>query len=1165
MRLTQVEISGFKSFVDATKISLSPGISAIVGPNGCGKSNIVDAIRWGLGEHSARQLRGGVMDDLIFQGSATRAPVSICDVELTFACTLGILPPPYHELEEVRIRRRQMREGGSDAFINGKPVRLKDIVDLFLGTGISTRAYAIIEQGAIARMITAKPEERRQLLEEAAGVVKYRSRRRDAERKMDQTSQNMERVLDLQEEVRSQCRSLKKQAARAERFTALQQELALSKTQSMALRFRQQQQKVTDQQQQVQHNNKETEQAQSKLLRQQRLLVQLRRSQMAHEEDTRNAHDALLALEQKRGSLQQMAERRIGEQRLLEERRSMLELNIEQGKVQIEQYEESTENILAALTQLESDELHIEHEAAQYLLQNLNEERQQARQQRDQCLTRYEQERARQQQLTDQQSHRLAARLRWQQRNQQCEQQRQTLQQGLEEQGESVAVAEDHLIQLEAARESSIQHIQQMQIQHDVCAEQQRQYRHQCDSAEHHVTAKQSELRELQHQHAQQGIDETLLDRLRQHGVLWLGECELEIPEGLELAVAAALHGDVADAILPVSIKKSEQLLNDCREVAKQAALAFFDESGPKLHEMSQDSLATALGLEVSHPLFPMFAHVQLSGNLFDDHAQQRLVNRDGWRREVDGWIIPPRQRQSARALMLQQRILSTKDALEQAMLHLDQHEQEMHQRNEQLRNDQQAQQQAKQDAENIQLQWHSANSTLQQLQLEKERTRTRQNHLNEESEALAQEASLFEQAGDDEEEAELARVQLEALQQQLEQQEQLQQQSEDQWQQTSIQCAQLEKNIALQRQQQGGLQQKLHEEKTAIDTLHQRDEEHRRNWQQLNQLLDDMRQQQFDDTTLQLLAEEMEQAQITLHGLRESEAELQKRGSEADQQAQDAQATANDCSQELGKAEASLLAAQQRLEELDDEIMQQWQQAPAELLYQCRDIPDDVLQQAMQRLHELDETMARFGPVNLLAINEYEEASERENFLNTQIDDLNSSLDVLKRTIIHIDQTTRQRFRDVFNATNKHFQRTFPRLFGGGSASLKLDGDDVLTAGVEVVAQPPGKRLQSLALLSGGEKALTAVALVFAIFQIKPAPFCILDEVDAPLDDANTTRFAEMIRELSVNIQFLAISHNKITMKHADTLLGVSMPEDGVSKIIQVVLDDSEVEKAST
>lgn len=349
MRLKRLELAGFKSFVDPTKIEFGEGITAIVGPNGCGKSNIVDALRWVLGEHSAKHLRGGVMDDLIFQGSDARSPVAVCDVELTFAVEKGALPSPYHELDEISIRRRLTREGGSDAFINGKMVRIKDVIDLFLDTGISTRAYAIIEQGSIARMVTARAEERRIIFEEAAGVMKYRSRRREAERRMKETQQNLDRVMDLLEEVRTQCRSLKQQASRAARFKELQDEFSCMRSISLGLRYQELQNKFGETGRQLDEATAAEEKHAGALAAAEKTVAVARQQLVRHEHDAQKIQDRLREAERRRADLQQQAERLAGERRLLAERRATLQGRIGDAE---ERRQQLAAEISAAETQL---------------------------------------------------------------------------------------------------------------------------------------------------------------------------------------------------------------------------------------------------------------------------------------------------------------------------------------------------------------------------------------------------------------------------------------------------------------------------------------------------------------------------------------------------------------------------------------------------------------------------------------------------------------------------------------------------------------------------------------------------------------------------------------------------------------------------------------------
>ena len=389
-----------------------------------------------------------------------------------------------------------------------------------------------------------------------------------------------------------------------------------------------------------------------------------------------------------------------------------------------------------------------------------------------------------------------------------------------------------------------------------------------------------------------------------------------------------------------------------------------------------------------------------------------------------------------------------------------------------------------------------------------------------------------------------------------LEKQTALQQQYEQQWQQARSAQAHADQALALYTQTVESLKRDASRMQQELTQLEQRQAHDKQQLETTQTQLQAQQQHKDLDTQLHHAHETVEAAHRALTQMREQGHQLQQQLRQHEQQELQARQHVQQHADAKQQIEIRQASDQARLQDLSEEIEQRCQCTAKDLLQKYEHISDEDMEQVLHHTRELEDRLSRFGPVNLLAIDEFKQASEREQFLSEQVADLDASLNTLKDTISRIDRTTRQRFKDTFDKTNAYFQQTFPTLFGGGRAELKLDSDDVLTAGVEVIAQPPGKRLQDITLLSGGEKALTAVALVFSIFRINPAPFCILDEVDAPLDDANVGRFADMIAEFSDDVQFLAISHNKITMQKADKLIGVSMPEPGVSKIVSVDME---------
>jgi len=1156
MRLKRIELAGFKSFVDPTRIELGEGITAIVGPNGCGKSNIIDALRWVLGEHSARHLRGAIMDDLIFQGSETRPPVSVCDVELTFSVRHGALPPPYHELEEISVRRRLLREGGSDAFINGKMVRLKDIIDLFLDTGISTRAYAIIEQGSIARMLAARPEERRIIFEEAAGVMKYRSRRRETERRMQDTHQNLERVLDLLEELRTQCRSLKQQAGRAERFRTLQEEFTRLQSLALVLRYAALQEHNTGIEQQLKTAQNDEAEAAGILAACEHASGEARAQVQALEEEAQHIQDQLRAAEQQRASLQQQAERMAGERRLLKERQHALETRIEETYEQIHRVAGEMEHAQAALDEQDDSDLLIRRaHAADAVERALQHYRRQGAE-RDRLLAEYERLKRDCEQMQELRRQAVEAVQRLAERQKQLDAQFKQAQQQrtsvLDQLGESEQV-------LSKALQEQIHGDEALALA-ALDMERGRKAREQAaqvlSEAEALLRERAGMVQELAARMRNQDVPETLREMLKGQGAVWMDEA-LHVPEGLEAAVAAALRGRSADVLMP-----TDGGHNPWKSLVAQASAApvamFIAGSqlstNPAAAPADSHSLADAIGLSVADPLRAVFAPVFLVERIEQavGHAVV-CVSRDGWRYEPAGWLVPPVGNRSARRMAVKRQLTEQKQiqasaevavatahtAFAQVQAQLDlQHEQWQQAHLEKTSADS-----AAQTAVAMVARWQAESADvderLQRLIADLDDVKQQQQHWR----------TQLEQANDiDAGKLNEAKAALDSRHVQM-------QGGEETLNEQRLQLAGAEQALALFVQARDNLAHQYQHLQGERDRLLVRQEADKERLMQLALELLQADSHARLDGQIRAAAAAVELAHVAMNHARRQGHAQQQLMHDAERTERQARERRQQTALAYQRIELALAQDMARLQELESEIQQRCRQT-AEALLAAIDTTGADADVAMVRSQELGERLSRFGPVNLLAIKEFEQASEREAFLAGQAADLEASLSTLNDTIVRIDRTTRQRFRDVFEQTNAIFKQTFPQLFGGGRAELRLDGEDVLTAGVEVIVQPPGKCLQDIGLLSGGEKALTAVALVFAIFRIKPAPFCVLDEVDAPLDDTNVGRFADMVRELADRVQFMTISHNKITMQKADRLVGVSMPEPGVSRIVTVQID---------
>ncbi len=1154
MRLKCLELSGFKSFVDPTKIEFGEGITAIVGPNGCGKSNIVDALRWVLGEHSARHLRGGVMDDLIFQGSDSRPPVAVCDVELTFSIEPGALSPPYHELDEIRIRRRLTREGGSDAFINGKMVRLKDVVDLFLDTGISTRAYAIVEQGSIARMVTARPEERRVIFEEAAGVMKYRARRRETERRMKDTRQNLERVLDLLDEVRSQCRSLKQQASRAERFTRLQDEFARLQSISLGLRYLQLQQGGREIEQQLATAKAAEAETARALAGAERVVSKVRDGLVSHEVEAQAVQDKLREAERERANLQQQAERLAGERRLLSERKVTLQGRIEDAEQQLRRLADALSRADAHIAEQSDAELLAQQDDASAAVEAATVQFHQAGEQRDALLAEYERLRQGAEQAHRQRQTSASALARLDERDRELAARLDELDEQLSDNSTMATSAAARLDRSAKAQQQAEVLLAQAQDRLDQCRVAREDAAKSFFAGESRLSELKGVVQELRGRTKNLDVPEALRDSWRARGAVWMDEA-LDVPEGIEAAVAAALRGRSAD--VRISLNPDPGAWQAALAGVRKAPIALFTgRVGNSVSVETGISLARAMDLKPDHPLYDVFAPVHLVEKITDAAGSDTCsVSRDGWRYEPGGWLVPPAEGHTANRLARQRELRRNEAKLAQAVTALSLADQQFKEAERALEQQQGAWQEAHLARTRADSEVQAAQSRVERLATEGKALHERRERLQADIRAAAAERRHWQSHMDSAAEAD--QENLEQARAALEQQNDNVRATEQALNMARNQLAQAQQALALFAQARDNIireRDRLHQEQKRLSGQLEEDSER---LGQATRKLEAASDQQQLNAALAGAAEAVDAAHQAMNAIRQTGHALQQQRHDDERAERQARHVHQQASEKRQCIEINLAQETARRQDVEAEISQRCQLSAHDLLQQIGNIdePGDA-GSILNRTRELEERLSRFGPVNLLAIEEFEQAAERETFLGEQAADLEASLSTLGDTISRIDRTTKQRFRDVFDQTNAIFQKTFPHLFGGGRAELRLDSDDILSAGVEVIARPPGKRLQDVTLLSGGEKALTAVALVFSIFQIKPAPFCVLDEVDAPLDDANIARFGELVRELSDQVQFLSITHNKISMQQADRLVGVSMPEPGVSRIVAVDME---------
>ena len=1144
MRIRRIELAGFKSFADPTTIALGPGVTAIVGPNGCGKSNIVDAIRWVLGEHSARQLRGGVMEDLIFQGSETRPPAAFCEVELVLEPGPAGFPPPYEELSELRIARRLARDGKAEVRINGKLARVRDVADIFLNTGASARAYAVLEQGMVAKLVTARPEERRAFLEEAAGVARYRARKREAEQRLAQVSEQLTRIRDLHAEVKSRLRSLKQQAARAERFRAMQQELQALQACIARAEVEEAERRVQKAQLALAQAEREMEALRAQLIKAERMREAQAQALEDAERERMELEDALRAIERERAELHRALERHEAEVRLAEERLAHLAREHARTKAELARKQQAQKEKEQALAAINPTRTQAALEAAKAARAQLEKEIVSLRQRRDACFAAWQEQKAR---AESARRHReeLARRL------EDIHARKAALQQRLEKEEARCAEAARACKEAEEALDEARKEAARLR-------EEEAHLRKAMQAAEQALAEAREEAARLEQQCRELEAEcerAQLAARPAPDARAWLARAEeaggkpllaISPPEGLEAAVAAAVGREVA-AAWHARPAHWEALVDEAKALGAAAFLRPKEENPPRANGAL--TLAEALGLAEEDPWHAPFAHVLLVEDARAMEAPSGFicVDRTGRRRDPHGGVLAAasesltRRLQAARkAKALAPRLQALQRRVEEAREELAGHRARARELEARLR----AATRRLGEAERA---LHTAEGKHARARHALDAAEERIAHLREELAALAKaEARLAEelariQQGEDPAEAE-ARARLEAAEAELKALEsKLSQAREHERKAERTHFAELERERALRAE----LEALAHEVKAAAARAQEIAREMRKEEEARSRLVE----QAPDRGALLALDTRAQQMQEKLHALRKAHAHARVELAEAEEAVRKAQKALVQAEAHVHAQQSELADAQRRLTEAKNKARR----------FADVKAPALSLNEARARAAELEARIQSFGAVNLLAIEEYAETEAREAFLRTQMEDLEQSAARLKETMRRADREVRERFAKVFEAVNARFEALFPRLFGGGRARLLLTDEDPLVAGVAVMAEPPGKRLQDIGLLSGGEKALAALALLFALFEVRPAPFCVLDEVDAPLDDENVARFAGIVREHADQVQFLTITHNKITMQQADRLLGVSMPEPGVSKIVSVSLADWE------
>ncbi len=1193
MRIKKLEIIGFKSFKDRTVIHFDTGITGIVGPNGCGKSNIVDALTWVMGEMSAKHLRGSSMEDVIFAGAEGYAPLGMCEVSLTLENDGGPFPVQYLKHSEIMVTRRLHRSGESEYFVNKEPARLRDIQEIFMDTGAGAKGFSIIQQNAIGQMITAKPEDRRMLIEEAAGITKFKVRKRESQRKLIATEQNLVRLHDIVNELKRQIDSLQRQAQRAERYRNLKREIEdldlwLSSKQYLDIK------EISDRSARELAEAEAAEiEAQSNVSGQE-VEVETLRTQLTEKETTVNDKQAQhLVL---RNQVQQ-AESEIQELRfeieqarrnkemtgsLLSEnqtRREILEADLDRIRDSLETIREEA---LALKSEYETKKATFDESSSR--IQEIDHELTDARRE---LLTVSQGESA------------IGARV---------TSMREAIE-GIEErEGEARAILEELLekrLEFEGRRKKVWNELEKERQEQLDLARDVESFEANKASLNQQIAARRTEVEQFKDslnevtsrlyglenlannfEGFEAGVKSVMFwqrqkleqvpEGQRQEAQQFHPVAEVvEVPAEYELAMEAALGprlqmllSDNPDSALSaVSFLKEEK---KGRSSFVAGGLQTVEIEAPRL-EASQvnailkdivrtpdrfqnvvgrllenvavvDDLQTAFELRQN---FPQWTFVTKEGDLLSADG----VITGGTAESADSGML--KRRREIKELSLQKDEWAGKLALGQASLKkleeslrtliaeleaaqkrntekeitlaglkkdLDQAERE-------LNNANQAISRQERDVHSLTSQKETRQNELGELETRLEDLRARKAELEQTTESLNQEL-LIARNGIDDLQEEVTRLQV-------------------------LSATKTSEKEGLERQEQM-LSRSFDEVQSTLSRMSEESEKSTESMS-TNQVLLEERKVQLED-----LIRRTEEASKEVSAQRDEFEQIQARLREIEKALSGQMSTRHQLQARMNDAKLHLEQARMKEFHLTEQIRERYILDLAEIAERYRDREGDV-KEAEATLKDLREKVARIGDVNLSAIEEYDEVAKRYEFLSKQQQDLIDAKEQLKKVIDRINRICAKRFRETFEQVNERFTKVFPVLFGGGEASLILVEDpEKGEMGIDIVSKPPGKKMQNVTLLSGGEKALTAVSLIFSIFLVKPSPYCLLDEVDAPLDDANVFRFNDLVKEMAKRSQIIVVTHNKYTMEVASKLYGVTMQEKGVSKMVSVNLGDA-------
>ena len=1183
MILKQLELAGFKSFVDTTRLDFTNGFTAVVGPNGCGKSNISDAIRWIIGEQSSKALRGTRITDLIFNGSSGRKPVNRTEISMTLSdVPKGLRVASVPNLsDEIKVTRCYHRSGDSEFYINKVPCRLKDITDLFLDIGISPKVLTVIEQGHIQDMISSKPEERRIWIEEAAGVLKFKVRKAEALRKLDASGQNLDRISDIVNELERQVDSLKRQANKAERYKKFQgevKELSLGlfsqKIRGLKVQFDELEaayQEKVEQKTQWAARSSTLENDVS------RMKIEIDALTTALNEKRRTLHELTAEISNsehnialRNSQIQQAQSDKEAAAREIQQMQDEIGTHSEERETHRSELADADEKI--AVQSLECEEKTRECEHSRGLMLTLEKELQERESRVLDLLNQLSQKKN---SLTE-----LEARRKY------LGEQGEKLTRELEEtrgQMESVQTAvgeaQSEFDQKERDLETRRQEHLQLQEQLSACKEQLKNGEARARVAKEAYLSKASLLSSLKELRSQyegfgQGVRSLMSQNSRPEGLREVVVDVLQAPAEYEKAVEAVLgeklqsmivnsysdtlgvirymneHHSGRGSFIPLNPKsvslKPVYLNGDTGVVGKLADLVETREEYKTVFDHLLNNVVLVRDLETA---------LKLHGN---SEFEGTVVTLDGEVIDGQGLVTGGRNGEDPGGLLSQTREM---EELGGQVVGLQKELDQIEEANRNLENEfsvvEESHRAAGASVHQVDIEQRQCRNDLEQAQKELLRLEQKKSHLENELSSGTQELeeltgefdTLTHDIRTGEEEKEHAGAVVEDLRSTL----------RDQRQEIEVMAGWINEvnvKIASMKGRRDNVQLEIKrldlQESALSQRISQRSEDSRVNSERVAE--NQKAIAEIEQVILEKVREKDHLSEAVVgeeEGLREQEETLEAKDRESRELGHQIQEMTEAVSAvDLKRSEVKI-----QISHIEEKAFEDFNVSLQEMLNQYEGEVDE--EAVSEELSQLKEKVAKLGEVNLAALSEYQIANERFIFLQRQLEDLADSIRALHETIEKIDQTTRKLFKETFEQVNEHFKDNFKRLFLGGKAELTLtDPENILESGIDITASPMGKSMHNISLLSGGEKTMTAIALMFAILKVRPSPFCLLDEVDAPLDEANVIRFQEMLKEMSDKTQFIIITHNQKTMSFADTLYGVTMEERGVSKVVSVNLN---------